>query len=163
MDWCGVDQSGDAGQDSNESERRGGHVEAAGAVAQQATPVAEPPEAALHHPAAFEHDKTLLGRIARDHAAAHAMKIAPALAALGAESAVQHRLAQARPSLLARCQACLPGVRASRQSRSGTLAGTTATDHRNGPPQRTTATARQTPSASTKATRLRPRTFLAAS
>jgi hypothetical protein len=91
MDWPWIDQSDDAGQDGNEGDTRGGDFEAAGAVPKQPAPVPEPAEAALHYPAAFEHVKAFAGGIAFDDAVAHAVAIAPPLAAFGDKSAVQHR------------------------------------------------------------------------
>src|SRR3954470_7882654 len=99
-----IEQGLDAADRRGEGDACGGDVEPPGAIASQAGPVHEPAEAALHHPAALEHDEALLGGVALDHAAAHAMEVAPRLAAFGDEGAVQDRLAQARPGSLARRQ-----------------------------------------------------------
>jgi len=105
MDWRGVEQGFDAGQDGREHDASGGDIEASGTVAQQAAPVCEPAEAALHHPAAFKDHKTLLLGVALDHTVAHAVPVRPFLAALGNKGTVEDGFTQARPF----CFACIQG------------------------------------------------------
>ena len=104
----------------------------------------KPAEAAFHDPAAREHDKACLSGVTLDDAVAHAVT--------GSMTTLVLRCLKAPSRIASRKlgHAALPASRASSVSRSCTEAGTTAT-------------ASQVPSASTRATRLRPSTFLAAS
>lgn len=95
MDWPGVEQGFDAGQDGSKRDTGGGNIQASGAVAQQAAPVCEPTKAALDDPAEFKHDKALLLRVARDDVAAHAVPVRPFPATLGDEAAIENGLPQA--------------------------------------------------------------------
>lgn len=85
----------------NAGETAGGDIEAAGALAQQAAPVAEPAEGALDEPASLQSDEPPLVRALLDDAVAHAVKVAPLLAAPGREGAIADGQAQAGPRLLA--------------------------------------------------------------
>lgn len=64
---------------------------------QQAAPVAEPAEGALHEPAPLQHDEALLIWVLLNNAVAHAVQMAP----LGGESAVEKGQAQVGPRRLA--------------------------------------------------------------
>ncbi len=86
-------------QASDESEASGRDIEAPGPLAQQAAPVTEPFQGAFHQPAPLEHDEALLVGLRLDDAMAHAVPVAPLLAAFGREGSVQERQAQAWPRL----------------------------------------------------------------
>src|ERR1700709_1819411 len=104
MNWHGVEQGFDARQDGRKRDAGGGKPETSGAITQQPTPVREPAEAALDHPAALEHDEALLPGVALDHVVAHAVPVRPVPAALGDKAAVEDGLAQAGPFCLANIQ-----------------------------------------------------------
>jgi hypothetical protein len=64
MAWHRIDQGFDARQDGDEGQASSGDIKATGAVAQQAIPVGQPAERALHHPPPGDDDKAL-GRRSR--------------------------------------------------------------------------------------------------
>lgn len=108
-----VDQGLDAGQQGGAGNEGGGYVQAARAIAQQPAPMHQPAEFALHDPTPLEHDEAFLLGVALDHAIANAVLalsrsercwVGLLLAMCGRERLIQHRLAQARPGLLARVQ-----------------------------------------------------------
>ena len=101
MNWHGVEQGLDAGQDGGERDPSGGDVQTASPVPQQPTPMHEPAEAAFHDPTAREHDKAFLSGVTLDHAVTHAVPVRPLLAARGREGPIQDRLPQAGPRRLA--------------------------------------------------------------
>src|SRR6059058_6309486 len=72
-----VEQRLEAGEDADEGEAGGRDVEPAGAIPGEAAPVRQPAEATLHHPTAGEHDEAPRGRVAGDHAVAHAVHVRP--------------------------------------------------------------------------------------
>jgi hypothetical protein len=103
----------------------------------------KPAKAAFDHPTARQHNKAFLSGFAADHVVAHAMEVGP----------LRQRSAVKPPSKIATRrlgQCVLPPSSAGSVSRSCTEAGTVAI-------------ASQTPSASTRATRLRPTIILAGS
>src|SRR4028119_919559 len=57
----------------------------------------EPTEAALHHPAAREHDEAFLSGVTLDHAVAHAVPVRPLVTGCRREGSIQDRLPQAGP------------------------------------------------------------------
>src|SRR5690349_1627135 len=61
----------------------------------------KPAEAAFHDPAAREHDKTFLSRVALAHAVAHAVPVRPRVTGCSREGPVQDCLPQAGPRRLA--------------------------------------------------------------
>src|SRR3712207_4709238 len=61
----------------------------------------EPAEAALHHPAACEHDETSLSGVTLDHAVAHAVPVRPLVTGCSGEGSIQDGLPQAGPGRLA--------------------------------------------------------------
>ena len=138
-----VEQRLEAGEDADEGEAGGRDVEPAGAVPARPPQWDSQPKLRSTTQRRASTTKPSAGRVAGDHAVAHAVTVRPFAAALGRERAVVDPLPQGRP-------AALPASSASSASRSCTEAGTTAT-------------ASQWPSASTSATRLRPTTPLAAS
>lgn len=75
MDWHGVEQGFDAGQDGGERDAGGRDIEAPGEIPEQPAPMREPAEAAFHDSAALEHDKAFLVWAALDHAVAHAVPV----------------------------------------------------------------------------------------
>ncbi len=99
------DEAGDTG------EATGRDVEAAGALARQATAVAEPAEGAVDNPAPLQHNEALLIRALLDSVMTYPVQMAPLSAPLGCKGAVQ--VARRRP-----VHCSLPSSRAVSVSRS---------------------------------------------